>query len=71
VKLPTKLAATALPGEDAWLIEQLDARDVSGMLRKLRVMVIDRKVYPLHLAISAGFRPGVRTQDRVFRRRIA
>ena len=42
----------AIPGDDMCLIEQLDARDGDGFLRKLRVMIIDRKIYPLHLAIS-------------------
>jgi Flp pilus assembly protein TadD len=40
------------PGEDLWLIEELDARDGDGFFRKCRVMIIDRKIYPLHLAIS-------------------
>jgi Flp pilus assembly protein TadD len=45
-------AAGALPGDKVWLIEQLDARDGAGMHRKFRVMIVDRKLYPLHLAIS-------------------
>lgn len=45
-------AASALPGDHVWLIEQLDARDGEGMFRKIRVMIVDRKLYPLHLAIS-------------------
>jgi hypothetical protein len=45
-------AAAQFPGDDVWLIEQLDARDGDGFFRKLRVMIIDRKIYPLHLAIS-------------------
>ena len=40
------------PGDDVCLIDQLDARDADGFYRKLRVMIIDRKIYPLHLAIS-------------------
>jgi hypothetical protein len=49
-----QLAAVAgeFPSDDAWLIEQLDARDGEGMFRKFRVMFVDRKLYPLHLAIS-------------------
>jgi glutathione synthase/RimK-type ligase-like ATP-grasp enzyme len=45
-------AIATLPGENVWLIEQLDARDGAGMFRKLRVMIVDRQLYPLHLAIS-------------------
>ncbi len=54
VERPEQLAAaaSALPGDTVWLIEQLDARDGSGLFRKIRVMIVDRKLYPLHLAIS-------------------
>ncbi len=45
-------AATELPGVDLCVIEQLDARDGDGFYRKCRVMIIDRKIYPLHLAVS-------------------
>jgi Tetratricopeptide repeat len=45
-------AAAEFPGDELCLIEELDARDSDGFFRKLRVMIIDRKVYPLHLAIS-------------------
>jgi hypothetical protein len=45
-------AAAQFPGDDVCLIDQLDARDGDGFFRKLRVMIIDRKIYPLHLAIS-------------------
>ena len=45
-------AAMELPGDDLCVIEQLDARDGDGFFRKCRVMIIDRKIYPLHLAIS-------------------
>lgn len=45
-------AAAEFPGDELWLIEQLDARDSDGFYRKCRVMIIDRQIYPLHLAIS-------------------
>lgn len=45
-------AIAQIPGDDVWLIEQLDARDGRGMYRKLRVMMVDGRLYPLHLAIS-------------------
>ena len=49
-------AAAQIPGDDVWLIEQLDARDGDGMYRKLRVMMIDGQLYPLHLAISKDWK---------------
>lgn len=45
-------AATEFPGDEIYLIEELDARDREGFFRKYRVMIIDRKIYPLHLALS-------------------
>ncbi len=45
-------AAAQIPAEHVYLIDKLDARDGDGLHRKLRVMIIDRKIYPLHLAIS-------------------
>jgi hypothetical protein len=58
VENPESLAAAAakLPGDDLWLIEQLDARDADGFFRKCRVMIVDRKLYPLHLAISRNWK---------------
>ena len=49
-------AISQIPGDDVWLIEQFDARDRSGMYRKLRVMLVDGRVYPLHLAISKNWK---------------
>ena len=51
-----KSAAAKFPGDDLCLIEQLDARDSDGYFRKCRVMIIDRKIYPLHLAISRNWK---------------
>jgi hypothetical protein len=58
VENPESLAAAAneLPGDGVWLIEQLDARDGEGMFRKIRAMIVDRKLYPLHLAISRDWK---------------
>ncbi len=58
VEAPADLAAAAasLPGDDFWVIEELDARDADGMFRKCRAMIIDRKLYPLHLAISRNWK---------------
>lgn len=49
-------AVAQFPGDDVWLIDRLDARDGDGLFRKLRVMIIDRKIYPLHLAISRNWK---------------
>jgi Flp pilus assembly protein TadD len=49
-------AVAEFPGDDVWLIEQLDARDGAGMFRKFRVMIVDGKLYPLHLAISRNWK---------------
>ena len=46
------VALAALPGETLLAIRLLDARDGAGLYRKYRVMLIDGKFYPLHLAIS-------------------
>ncbi len=51
-----KSAAAKFPGDDLCFIEQLDARDSDGYFRKCRVMIIDRKIYPLHLAISRNWK---------------
>jgi Tetratricopeptide repeat len=58
IERPEQLAAAAgaLPGETMWLIEQLDARDGAGLFRKIRAMIVDRKLYPLHLAISRDWK---------------
>jgi hypothetical protein len=45
-------AAAEFPGDDVCLIDQLDAHDGEEFFRKCRVMLIDRTIYPLHLAIS-------------------
>jgi tetratricopeptide (TPR) repeat protein len=45
-------AALRLPGEDALVIEYIDARDAAGAFRKYRVVIVDGRIFPLHLAIS-------------------
>ncbi|MGA7804503.1 tetratricopeptide repeat protein [Bradyrhizobium sp.] len=45
-------AAAGLPGDQVLLIQYLDARGLDGNARKYRVMMIDGRLYPLHLAIS-------------------
>jgi hypothetical protein len=49
-------ATASLPAGDTLAIEYLDARGLDGMARKYRVMFIDGAMYPLHLAISPGWK---------------
>ncbi len=65
VAAPGELAAAVadFPGDDVWLIEQLDARDGEGMFRKFRVMLVDGRLYPLHLAISPDWKVHYFTAD--------
>ena len=46
-----------------WLIEELDARDGERMFRKFRVMFVDGRLYPLHLAISPDWKVHYFTAD--------
>jgi glutamate/tyrosine decarboxylase-like PLP-dependent enzyme/Flp pilus assembly protein TadD len=43
-------------GAELLAIEYLDARSVDGNSRKYRVMMVDGKLYPLHLAISPNWK---------------
>jgi len=56
-------AVARFPGDDVWLIEQLDARDADGRFCKFRVMIVDRRLYPLHLAISRNWKVHYFTAD--------
>ncbi len=56
-------AVEKFPGDDVWLIEPLEARDGEGFFRKIRVMIVDRKLYPLHLAISRSWKVHYYTAD--------
>jgi hypothetical protein len=56
-------AVTEFPGDNVWLIEQLDARDGEGLFRKYRIMMVDRQLYPLHLAISRHWKVHYFTAD--------
>jgi hypothetical protein len=44
-------------------IEYLDARGQDGNARKYRVMMIDGRIYPMHLAISAKWKVHYFTSD--------
>ncbi len=56
-------AAAGLPGEELLAIEYLDARADDGRARKYRVMLIDGRLYPLHLAISRNWKVHYFTSD--------
>jgi tetratricopeptide (TPR) repeat protein len=49
-ELPAVMAE--LPGRDLIAIEYLDARGADGDVRKYRVVAVDGKLYPVHLAIA-------------------
>jgi tetratricopeptide (TPR) repeat protein/glutathione synthase/RimK-type ligase-like ATP-grasp enzyme len=56
-------AAASLPGDDLLVIEYLDARGKDGNARKYRVMMIDGRIYPSHLAISGNWKVHYFTSD--------
>ena len=58
VARPEDLAAAArqLPGGDLMAFQQLDTRNADGLHRKYRVMLIDGRLYPLHLAASKDWK---------------
>jgi hypothetical protein len=49
-------AIAALPGDELLVIEYIDVRDAAGDSRKYRAMIVDGKLYPLHLAISRDWK---------------
>jgi tetratricopeptide (TPR) repeat protein len=49
-------ALEQLPGERIFAIDFLDTRNASGAYTKYRVMVVDGRLYPLHLAISTDWK---------------
>jgi len=51
-----KLPGANRPDAELLAIEYLDARGADGASRKYRVMMIDGKLYPLHLAISPNWK---------------
>jgi len=56
-------AARGLPGDELLAIEYLDARGRDGNARKYRVMIVDGRVYPMHLAISRQWKVHYFTAD--------
>jgi Tetratricopeptide repeat len=55
--------AAGLPGDDLLLIQYLDGRDAAGRSRKYRVMMVDGRLYPLHLAMSEDWKVHYFTAD--------
>jgi tetratricopeptide (TPR) repeat protein len=49
-------AVAGLPGAELIAIKYLDSRGNDGKVRKYRVMMIDGRLYPLHLAISSHWK---------------
>lgn len=62
---PNDLAAAVntLPGGDLWVLQYVDARGRDGRVRKYRVMIIDGKLYPLHVAVSDRWKVHYFTAD--------
>ena len=52
--LPGALAE--LPGDELIVMQYLDARGADSKTRKYRVMLVDGRIYPLHLAISSHWK---------------
>jgi hypothetical protein len=51
--LPATLAE--LPGDDLTVLSYLDPRGSDGKVRKYRVMMIDGRLFPLHVAIASNW----------------
>ncbi len=49
-------AVAGLPGAELTAIQYLDARAADGKARKYRAMMVDGRIYPLHLAISSHWK---------------
>jgi tetratricopeptide (TPR) repeat protein len=65
VEKPGDVAAALaqIPGDELTAIQYLDARGPDGYYRKYRVMMIGGWLYPLHLAISPGWKIHYVTAD--------
>ena len=60
-------AAERMPGADVLVMEYLDAAGVDGLARKYRVMIIDGKFYPVHLAAARDWKVHYFTSDMAAR----
>ena len=60
-------AAGQMPGESVLAIQYLDAAGSDGLARKYRVMFVDGKFYPVHMAASRGWKVHYITSDMASR----
>ncbi len=60
-------AAGKMPAENVLAIQYLDAAGSDGLARKYRVMIVDGKFYPLHLAASQAWKVHYFTSDMAAR----
>jgi glutathione synthase/RimK-type ligase-like ATP-grasp enzyme len=58
-----KPTVAQLPGDELFVIQYLDARGSDGSSRKYRVMMVDGRLYPLHVAISSNWKIHYYTAD--------
>lgn len=56
-------AVAALPGRAITVLRYLEARSPDGKVRKYRVMIVDGRLYPLHLAIASHWKVHYVTAD--------
>ena len=56
-------AIQSMPGDTFFLIQPLDARGEGGLMRKYRVMFVQGRIYPWHLAISSHWKVHYFTAD--------
>jgi aromatic-L-amino-acid decarboxylase len=56
-------SVSVLPGAELTAIQYLDSRGADGKARKYRVMMIDGRLYPLHVAISSNWKIHYVTAD--------
>jgi hypothetical protein len=74
-------AAAQLPGDELYIIQYVDFASADGKFRKYRVMFVDGKLYPLHLAVSSDWKvhyfsaqmadyPEHRAEDQAFLERM-
>lgn len=59
--LPAALAS--LPGEDLYVLQFVDTRAADGTFRKYRAIFVDRRPYPLHLAIGRQWKVHYHSAD--------
>jgi hypothetical protein len=72
-----RAAVAGLPGDSLFVMQFVDTRGADGKFRKYRVMMVDGRLYPLHLAVSNDWkvhyftadmadRPDHRAEDEAF-----